>query len=147
MPQGTARNGAIVCKFNKSLQHPAGRYPHTGPVHDQGGAKFKAARNKRGTMIFRAVFWIGLVSLLMPHEPNLGLGRPGAGTVRTSPPAVTSVPDGLSGVAGDCGFACAGGLGLLQRFGFAPGGAVAARLADVKAQIDADIAARAARGL
>ncbi len=28
-------------------------------------------------MIFRAVFWIGLVSLLMPHEPDLGFGRPG----------------------------------------------------------------------
>lgn len=27
-------------------------------------------------MLLRAVFWIGLVSLLMPHEPDLGLGRP-----------------------------------------------------------------------
>ncbi len=27
-------------------------------------------------MIFRAMFWIGLVALLMPHEPDLGLGRP-----------------------------------------------------------------------
>jgi hypothetical protein len=34
-------------------------------------------------MIFRAVFWIGLVSLLMPHEPNLGFGRPHMGA--TSP--------------------------------------------------------------
>ena len=30
-------------------------------------------------MIFRAIFWIGLVSLLMPREPDIGLGRPGAG--------------------------------------------------------------------
>jgi hypothetical protein len=29
-------------------------------------------------MLLRAVFWIVLVSLLMPQEPNLGLGRPGA---------------------------------------------------------------------
>jgi len=29
-------------------------------------------------MIFRAIFWIGLVALLMPHEPDLGYGRPGA---------------------------------------------------------------------
>ncbi len=29
-------------------------------------------------MIFRAVFWIGLVALLMPHEPDLGFGRPEA---------------------------------------------------------------------
>jgi len=30
-------------------------------------------------MIFRAIFWIGLVALLMPHEPDLGFGRPDAG--------------------------------------------------------------------
>jgi hypothetical protein len=29
-------------------------------------------------MLLRAVFWIALVSLLMPQEPDLGLGRPGA---------------------------------------------------------------------
>jgi hypothetical protein len=29
-------------------------------------------------MLFRAVFWIGLVALLMPHEPDLGYGRPHA---------------------------------------------------------------------
>ena len=29
-------------------------------------------------MLFRALFWIAVVSVLMPHEPNLGLGRPGA---------------------------------------------------------------------
>lgn len=28
-------------------------------------------------MILRAIFWIGVVALLMPHEPDLGLGRPG----------------------------------------------------------------------
>ena len=39
-------------------------------------------------MIFRAIFWIGLVSLLTPHEPDLGLGRPGAGI--SLPPAMKS---------------------------------------------------------
>jgi hypothetical protein len=29
-------------------------------------------------MLFRAIFWIGLVALLMPHEPDLGYGRPHA---------------------------------------------------------------------
>lgn len=29
-------------------------------------------------MLLRAVFWIALVSLLMPQEPDLGFGRPGA---------------------------------------------------------------------
>ncbi len=28
-------------------------------------------------MIFRAIFWIAVVAILMPHEPDLGLGRPG----------------------------------------------------------------------
>jgi len=27
-------------------------------------------------MIFRAIFWIGLVAVMMPHEPDLGFGRP-----------------------------------------------------------------------
>jgi len=27
-------------------------------------------------MLLRAVFWIGLISLMMPHEPDLGFGRP-----------------------------------------------------------------------
>lgn len=31
-------------------------------------------------MIIRAVFWIGLVAFLMPQEPDLGFGRPGAGS-------------------------------------------------------------------
>ena len=29
-------------------------------------------------MLFRAIFWIGLVALLTPHEPDLGYGRPHA---------------------------------------------------------------------
>jgi hypothetical protein len=99
-------------------------------------------------MIFRAVFWIGLVSLLTPHEPNLGLGRPGAGTLQTSPATILSTVNGLSRLGGTCGPACAGGLGFFDRIGLGPGGRVAQGLADVKAQIDADIAARAqSRGI
>ncbi len=30
-------------------------------------------------MLFRALFWISLMAVLMPHEPDLGLGRPGFG--------------------------------------------------------------------
>jgi hypothetical protein len=29
-------------------------------------------------MILRAIFWIGLVAFLMPREPDLGFGPPGA---------------------------------------------------------------------
>jgi hypothetical protein len=61
-------------------------------------------------MIFRAVFWIGLVSLLAPHEPDLGLGRPGAGTAFSSPASIQPAATGLSRHGSDCGFACAGAL-------------------------------------
>jgi len=97
-------------------------------------------------MIFRAVFWIGLVSLLAPHEPDLGLGRPGAGTLPSSPTALLSSAIGLSRPDKLCGQACAGGLGLTPAsFSIVPRGSVAAGLAAVKAQIEADQAARAAR--
>ena len=35
-------------------------------------------------MLFRAIFWIGLVSVLMPREPDLGFGRPGPGVELTT---------------------------------------------------------------
>jgi hypothetical protein len=94
-------------------------------------------------MIFRAVFWIGLVSLLAPHEPDLGLGRPGAGTQTLTPAMIQSAATGLSRSDPDCGSACAGGLGLLKIFHLSTNSSVAAGLADVKAQIEADQRARA----
>jgi hypothetical protein len=96
-------------------------------------------------MIFRAVFWIGLVSLLTPHEPDLGLGRPGAGTSQPSPAIIRSVAAGLSRSGPDCGSACAGGLGLLKLFHLNTDSSVTAGLADVKVQIEADQRARAER--
>jgi len=96
-------------------------------------------------MIFRAIFWIGLVSLLTPHEPDLGLGRPGAGTLPSSPSAfLSSAASGLSRTDKDCGSACAGGLAFPNILHLNTG--VAAGLADVGAQIRADQAARASRG-
>ena len=88
-------------------------------------------------MIFRALFWIGLVSLLAPHEPDIGLGHPGAGTFQSIPAMIqsgTSHPR----TGRDCGSACAGGLGF-----FHMDAGVAAGLADVKAQIEADQRTRA----
>ena len=98
-------------------------------------------------MIFRAVFWIGIVSLLTPHEPDLGLGRPGAGTSPFSPSTMLSAASGLSRSDQDCGSACAGGLGLLSIVSLKTNGSVAAGLADVKAQIAADKRARAAKAI
>jgi hypothetical protein len=94
-------------------------------------------------MIFRAVFWIGLVSLLMPHEPDLGLGRPGAGT--SLPTLVSSwAVTGLSRpgkICEDHAGACAGGLGALD---IAQGSTVQG-LNNLRAEIDQDMRARAAR--
>src|SRR5882757_4949808 len=87
------------------------------------------------SMIFRAIFWIGLVSLLMPHEPDLGLGRPGAGTL--TPASIRSAANGLSRTAPDCSSSCAGGLSLLSVFHL-NSDRLTAGLADVKAQIEQD---------
>ena len=95
-------------------------------------------------MIFRAVFWIGLVSLLMPHEPDLGLGRPGAGTSQLTPASIRSAADGLSRTDRDCSSGCAGGLGLLSVFHL-NSDRLTAGLADVKAQIEQDRRDRARR--
>ena len=95
-------------------------------------------------MIFRAVFWIGLVSLLAPHEPNLGLGHPGAGTVLSSSPAlVQPAADGLSRSAKDCGFTCAGAM--LSVFHLNSNAALIQGLSGVKAQIEEARRERAAR--
>lgn len=96
-------------------------------------------------MIFRAIFWIGLVSLLAPREPDLGLGRPGAGTSASST-NVSSGADRLAAPGRDCGIGCAGGLGFSDLLHLGSNPRVAAGLADVKAQIAADQRARAARG-
>jgi len=91
-------------------------------------------------MIFRAVFWIGLVSLLAPHEPDLGLGRPGAGTSNVSSATLKSAVESLSRTDQDCGSGCAGGLGdFLHRVN----PKVVKGLAEVKAEIAADQRAQA----
>ena len=96
-------------------------------------------------MIFRAVFWIGLVSLLAPHEPDLGLGRPGAGTSQPSSATLQSAVESLSRPGRACGFGCAGGLGFPDILHLRDNPGVAAGLAEVKAQITADQRARARR--
>ena len=87
-------------------------------------------------MIFRAAFFIGLVYVLTPHEPDLCLGRPGAGTWLLSPTSVLSAA-GLSHLGRGCN-PCAGGLGPLPMIGMDPGRG----LGDIKAEIKAAIRAR-----
>lgn len=93
-------------------------------------------------MIFRAVFWIGLVSLLMPHEPDLGLGRPGAGASLPSRIASLVAP-GLPKPGEACSAACAGGLGVLDMFQRV----TVQSLAQVKTEIDASVRARHGQNL
>jgi len=85
-------------------------------------------------MIFRAIFWIAVVSVLMPHEPDLGFGRPHLGEALPSKlstlVAETSTEAGQSCAPDNK--ACTAGLALLDSFQ-----SVAVRsLADVKADLD-----------
>jgi hypothetical protein len=67
-------------------------------------------------MIFRAVFSIAFVAVFIPHEPDLGLGRPGAGG---NSPIQVSEWASLPAAAQICGSrqeACAGALGLAGGF-------------------------------
>lgn len=87
-------------------------------------------------MILRAIFWIALVSVLMPHEPDLGFGRPHLGIslparlgdlAKEASAAPAQACDGRSA-------ACMAGIALLDSFQ-----AVTVRsLAQVKADIEQD---------
>ena len=91
-------------------------------------------------MIFRAILAIGVVSMLTPHEPDLGLGRPGAGALLPSPATLESA-NGLSRTKGACGNpACAGALAFSSLLGVTPPSGRS--LEDVKAEIDKDVGAR-----
>lgn len=94
-------------------------------------------------MILRAMFWITLVSVVMPREPDLGLGRPGTHGLSSDANAWAS--DLLSRPSQMCGgreATCAAGLGFLDSLQ-----SVAVRsLAQVKADIEAQQRARAGHG-
>jgi hypothetical protein len=85
-------------------------------------------------MIFRAIFWIAVVSLLMPREPDLGYGRPHLGeglpSKLSSLIAQTSTGSGQSCAADNK--ACTAGLTLLDSFQLV----TVRSLADVKADLD-----------
>jgi hypothetical protein len=96
-------------------------------------------------MILRAAFFIGLVYLLAPHEPDLGLGRPGTGAWLPSTASVLSAT-GLSQPGRLC-VSCAGRLDQTWRMPRVPIDLSAFHgrgLSDIKAEIDAAIRARRA---
>ena len=91
-------------------------------------------------MILRALFWITVVAVLMPREPDLGLGRPGT---QSSLPADAlswlskTLPQSAQLCQGQEA-ACASGLNVLDSLQ-----SVALRsLAQVKADIEAQERAR-----
>ena len=91
-------------------------------------------------MIFRAIFWIGLVAVLMPREPDLGLGRPAAldmpGDSGVAEWGKAYLARGANDPESVCRLnakACAGAATLLGQFR----SATLSRLAEVKADIEA----------
>lgn len=98
-------------------------------------------------MILRALFWITVVGVLMPHEPDLGLGRPGASAVSLLPaPAAAWVKSTLGAPQRACrdhAQSCETALNVmdsLQR-------AAVSGLAQVKADIEESRRARALHGV
>jgi hypothetical protein len=68
-------------------------------------------------MIARAVFWTGLVSVLVPGEPDIGLGRPNA--LSTSSPTVERwATDNVADLGWNGGLALPvdGGVGIVWKF-------------------------------
>lgn len=77
-------------------------------------------------MLFRAIFWIAVVAVLMPHEPNLGLGRPSS--------LARSVESDASLNCRDYGKTCEQAVGFADTFQ----SLAVKSLAQVKADIEAD---------
>jgi hypothetical protein len=94
-------------------------------------------------MILRALFWITVVAVLMPREPDLGFGRPVIGSASSESMLSTAssalkAPKACDGTEATCMAA----LGLLDRLH----GAAVERLAQVKADIEQAQRERTARG-
>jgi hypothetical protein len=89
-------------------------------------------------MLFRAIFWIGLVAVLMPHEPDLGFGRPASPGVGVTSDVTAWAKDKLQSnlkapevLCHGNATACAAGASFLDNIR----GAALHSLAEVKADI------------
>ena len=92
-------------------------------------------------MILRAIFFMAAVAVLMPHEPNLGLGRPGvssASMMSTLAAVVAPSAQSCRDRAMECAAASAAS-GQLQTAAFQS-------LGQIKAEIEAARRERKARG-
>jgi hypothetical protein len=73
----------------------------------------RAIRKWGAGMILRAIFGIGLVAFLMPHEPDLGYGRPGA----RSSEAIGGMNQSTHKACPQQQAGCSGWFGVLQSIG------------------------------
>ena len=81
-------------------------------------------------MILRALFWIAVVAVLLPHEPNLGLGTPASASAQL----ISGISQAVAPDRADCRdreAACIAASGVLAKIE----GAAVNGLADVKAQL------------
>jgi hypothetical protein len=93
-------------------------------------------------VIIRALFFMAAVAVLMPHEPNLGLGRPGVTGAGTMMSALASVMSPSAQSCKDRAMACAAASaasGQFQSVAFQS-------LGQIKAEIEAQRRQREARG-
>ena len=81
-------------------------------------------------MILRALFWIAVVAILLPHEPNLGLGTPQSASAKLFSGISQAMASDQAGCR-DKETACIAASGILARIQ----GVTAGGLADVKAQL------------
>ena len=94
-------------------------------------------------MLLRALFWITVVSVLMPREPDLGFGRPGmqGSIVQSAASWTQSAISTPNSVCKDRASSCATALGVLDSMQ-----SVAVRsLSQVKADIEEQQRERALR--
>ncbi len=98
-------------------------------------------------MIVRAIFWIAIVAVLMPHEPDLGLGRPGAAATAMLPDGVAQWAQGAVAApqtaCSEHAESCAAALSFVDTLQ----AAAVQSLSRVKAEIEASQRQRAQRQL
>jgi hypothetical protein len=86
-------------------------------------------------MVMRALFWIALVSVLMPREPDLGLGRPGTHGLASDAMAwVSSAASRPGQVCSGHQATCAEGLSVLGSLQDVAVNSLAQVKADIEAQ-------------
>ena len=87
-------------------------------------------------MLFRAIFWIALVALLVPHEPDLGYGRPHVAPVSLPSEAANWLSAEMKthpDLCADHRSACSAGANLVTGLQ----GLALRSLSEVKAEIEA----------